>query len=259
MFPKWPAWLRSGAPRQGAVSPADPELTALALGLRKLIKRECVDEADAAIAQTWLAEAGLELTRIDSPAPDGQIVILAAGEERVLADGRDLEMAARRRSAGAETALGELLGYPNCCVDRFVSLEVQDDDALLAALLPREPLAAPAETLWLVGPLSLVSHAPCSLDCEATRLLGRRLLSALGRAHPGFEPAWRELAARVHVMMKDGTAYSLRVRDQRIAEAVHWSVPERGEAPNCDAPALEGRPFDAAAYAFLADHTAQER
>ncbi len=165
-------------------------------------------------------------------------------------------MAARRRSEGAEAAFGELLGYPSCCVTRFVGLEVQDDDALLAALLPREPDAAPAETLWLVGPLSLVSHAPCSLRCDATRLLGERLLSELGSTHPGFEAAWRELAARVHVMGSEGVAFSLRLQDQRIAEAVRWGVPEPGGAPYCNAPTLVGRPFDPAAYAFVANHTA---
>ena len=165
-------------------------------------------------------------------------------------------MAARRRSEGAEASLGELLGYPNCCVARFVGLEVQDDDALLAALLPREPEAAPAETLWLVGPLSLVSHAPCSLHCDATRLLGEGLLAALGSAHPGFEAAWRKLAARVHVVTSEGVAFSLQLQDQRVAEAVRWRVPKRGEAPYGSAPTLVGSPFDPGAYDFVADHTA---
>ncbi|HMR75537.1 MAG TPA: hypothetical protein PKD61_10500 [Polyangiaceae bacterium] len=254
-FPKWPARLRSGAPPTDGVSPADPELFGLLSGQRSLIKRECLNGRDADVAERWLAARALSLRRIPAPAPDGQTVILAARDSDALHRGEVLELEARRRDPSAVVALGRLLGYPACCIERFCSLSVQDDVALLGALLDGDTAAAPPETLWLVGPLSLISHAPCSLRCAASASLGADLLAALDTAYPGYATRWQELARRVHVMSSTGGALlSLRVFNQHIEHAVRWQVPDADAAAHADAPELAGAAFDASAYSFVADH-----
>jgi hypothetical protein len=254
-FPKWPARLRCGVPLGDSVSPADPELYGLLVGQRRLIKRECLDERDAGIAEAWLTGRGLSVRRIEAAAPDGQTVILAALESDSLGQAEAVELAARRRERGAEETLGTMLGYPACCIARFCSLEVQDDDALLKALLDAETTPAPAETVWLVGPLSLIAHAPCSLRCEASIAMGAALLAALDEAHPGFASRWRKLAARVHVMSADGALLSLQLGAGHIEHAVRWRVSESARA-DIEAPELVGVRFEASDHAFMADHRA---
>ena len=200
--PKWSARARSGEPQGDYVFPFDPETAGLGRGLRRVVKREARDEAEAIEAETWLRQRGLLVQRL------GQVV-LGARDAGELARAVEAERAGDR-DPSAVRALGEALGYPRCCVEAYLALPIRDDAALFDALLPAPGAApAPPETLWLVGPLALVSHAPCSLDCAATRELGGALLTALEAEHPAFRERWRSLARRVHVVTTQGRALCL--------------------------------------------------
>jgi len=149
-------------------------------------------------------------------------VLFAARDPQGAAQG----IAAERRlreldDASAVDAMGALLGYPACCRDAVAGLTLRDDESLFRALLPAPGAqAASALSSWL-GPLALISHAPCSLSCVPSLRLGAALLGELERAHEGFRARWLELSARIHVVTPEGL-WVLRVRsDDEV-----WSVLE---------------------------------
>ncbi len=113
------------------------------------------------------------------------------------------EAEAQRGSIGTRRA-GLLLGYPPCCVERFVELtsarEVEDEginEIVLrrfvddAERLPSGALGVP----WELNPLtslSPVGFMPCSSRCEAALRFARALLSLLsGSARTTTEAALR--------------------------------------------------------------------
>lgn len=218
-WPRWPSTLRSGRPAPGAVWPFDPELAGLRAGLRTVIKREALTPEHAEQDGRWLAAADLRVrtTRSGNGSPGAdppRIVTWAAGDDAVLDEAIADEHAIGGRGDAADSAvrrLGSRLGYPTCCIDRFVSLGARDDTTLASVLLPRldgtahDPLGT-----WLAGPLALVSHAPCSLDCAATRALAASLLAALDQDTPGFATAWRALATRMTAVDTSGRTWLLR-------------------------------------------------
>jgi hypothetical protein len=141
-------------------------------------------------------------------------VLFAARKDHLLARELTNAEAAIRTSGSRDAAawLGRELGYPACCVERFVALRAHDDLSLVSELLP-PPGTAPASPLtqWLTQPLALVSYAPCSLDCDATVTLAAALLDALERRAPGFARAWESLARRVHVVDSEGRCLALDI------------------------------------------------
>lgn len=213
--PAWPAGMRSGAPSgAGALWPYDAELTALKLGVRRLVRREwgaAEDDARARDAER-LSARGL---RLDVHRREGgRVVVLAARDRAVLEQARAHEARVESDAPGwedATRAMGEALGYPACCVETFVTARARGDAMLMAQMLPdvrHAPL--PPETLWVNGALALVSHVPCTPRCEATAALAGRVRDALDAAHPGFAARWRELAARVHLLTPQGRALAVR-------------------------------------------------
>lgn len=255
-LPKWSAALRAGTPREdlGGVIPFDPELAALRAGLRSVIKREALEDAEAGMSEAWLRRQGLVTRRLDQRGGDGQIVIFASVRTEELELAEQLEA---RDATTAKQELGALLGYPRCCSNAFARLELRDDRALLEALLPPPGSApAPPESLWLSGPLALVSHAPCSLHCEETLALGRKILALLTSELPGWEPRWRVLAQRLHVIDDRGTCLALRTDGERIAVADEIVAP-RGVALvplTKPRPELVGQRITDLAICFAADH-----
>jgi len=120
--PHWPPSMRSGA--GGApLWPFDAELTGLALGLRRLIRREWLASDPArAEDERWLASNGLSCRSI--PADEDRVVVLASDDASVLETACALEPHVERPSPQWEAAasqMGALLGYPPCCVRRFVA------------------------------------------------------------------------------------------------------------------------------------------
>jgi hypothetical protein len=200
MVPRWSSRARSGPPGADAIWPFDPELTQIELGLRRAIKRETRSDGEARLAVDWLQSRALEVEQRGS-------VVFAARDRGVLESIRAAD-AAGDRDPLAVREIGSLLGYPSCCSERYLSIDVRDDAGLFSALLPVDAAPAPAESLWLVGALALICHAPCGLMCVPTLLLGRATLGALDKAYPGFAVRWRELAARLHRVDQRGRVFS---------------------------------------------------
>lgn len=228
--PRWPVWLRTGRPRldRGELWPVDVELVALRLGHRHLIKREAFDERAAEADEAWLRSQGLKVRRRGPADPDGRRVLFAAGDERLLHDALEAETAMReRRGKDALGWFGASLGYPQCCVAAYGALHTRDDAMLYERLLPRPP-AAPASPLtqWVSQPLGLVSHAPCSIRCEATRASAADVLAAIEREHRGFERSWLELAQRIHAIDEEGRCWAIAFgEDGAIADAHELRAP----------------------------------
>lgn len=98
---------------------------------------------------------------------------------------------------GNDRALGALLGYPQCCVDHFARSEVlgritgqnRTSHAEHFALAATSIRAAP---FWMNtlhrDEHVLLSHLPCSLDCEHSSHLGRKRAALLRE----IDPYWFE-------------------------------------------------------------------
>lgn len=234
MVPRWSSRARSGSPSAGAIWPFDPELTQIDLRIREAIKRETRSDEEARLAIGWLETHSLAVEQCGS-------VVFAARDRGVLDSLRAADGAGDRDPV-AVREVGSLLGYPSCCTERYLSLDLRDDAALFSALLPPDAAPAPAESLWLVGGLALISHAPCGLECASTLLLGRATLEGLDGRYPGFGARWRELAARLHRIDERGRVFAdghprveivaselpAVVRAETGALRARWSADHRG-------------------------------
>src|SRR3989344_7976175 len=70
--------------------------------------------------------------------------------------------------------LGRLLGYPNCCIDFFIKRFTEDNPNL--QLKPTNPYTnLTKRDLDLV----IISHFPCSSDCEKSIQLGKIFLNVI--------------------------------------------------------------------------------
>ena len=181
---------------RAAADAPDGELVAFAAGLKPLLKRERLTREGAAAlaAGPWLEGSTVEV--FDGGRP-GDVTLLASRDAALVRHALSHEQA-ERRSGGhrqaAIAALGQALGYPECCVRAFAARAVHDDATVLDRLLPAgawTPLPWPANPL--VPGLSLVTHYPCRPDCPATTALGLAVLQHL-RAR---DPARADLARRV--------------------------------------------------------------
>jgi hypothetical protein len=219
VVPRWSSLARSGAPKAGELWPFDPELAQLRAGLRRVIKRETAGGEELERARAWLAESALTVV------VEG--AVLLAGVEPQAVERAHGAHRAGDRAPDAVRELGALLGYPTCCVERYLALDVRSDAALFSALLPPETERAPPESLWLVGALSLVSHAPCALGCQRTLALGGATLEELERGHPGWSARWRALAARRHVIDADGRVFCA---GEDVSEVIATAVPRLAPA-----------------------------
>jgi hypothetical protein len=206
--------MRSGAPHtaSGRLWPYDTETTAMGLGLRRLVLRETQDEGEAAADVRWLEGQGLIVRRADNDR-DGVHLHYAARDEETLARAIDMHRASCGTGEDFQDAarwMGEALGYPRCCVEAFSRVRSREDLVMFADLLPKvtgtptSPLAG-----FLLGSLTLVSHAPCSPGCVETRALAAAVLEAIDRSRPGFADLWDGLARRVHVISIEGRAFAL--------------------------------------------------
>lgn len=210
-LPRWSGAIRSVAPTPGEFWPFDAELDALLRAARRLIKRDGLATREVQATLDWFEDHGVA-TQVARES-DGRHVVFATLDRDLLARARSAEAALAAHDAGSDEAaawLGEALGYPACCVARFVRLSARDDAAIAQALLPTLPAPpASALTMWLHPPLSLHSHAACSLACEPTAALGRDTLDSLARARPGFAAWWLARARRLHLVDGEGRCFAL--------------------------------------------------
>ena len=250
-LPSWTEQHRIGFGEASELLPFDPEVVGLRLGTRRLAKRDRLDADTQARVETWWQSEGLQTRRAGH-------CVFGATDAEVLGEAERWQSRLEQDEAEASRALGEMLGYPSCCIDAYLALGGNDDVALASALLPALP-SAPASplTLWLHAPLALVSHAPCSLGCAATLELARRLLAGLEQRVPGFATRWMSYARRVHAFDELGHAWSIEM-DTTVESASVLEGPKLAEdttlvglPASIDAGGLiiEGRSFG-----LLADH-----
>lgn len=206
-----------------SLRPWDVELTAIEANLRRVVKLDQVPPSFVDTLQDNAEQRGLlveivtpQHTGDDASESAGRVTLLVAHDAATLVEARELEQVLLVRlgapgAAAAAAQMGELLGYPHCCAERFARVAAHNDTTLAWALLPG--LCAPASPLtqWLQPGLALLSHSPCALSCVASIDLGKRLLDALEVKEPGFAARWRSLAARVQVVDQRGNRLALAV------------------------------------------------
>jgi hypothetical protein len=206
-----------------AVRPWDVELTALTAGLRRIVKLDGVPPELVESLRHIAAQRGLGVEVVtpqgavaEATHSAGSVTLLVARDASALVEARGLEaLLLLHGGPGAKAAtlqMGELLGYPRCCVERFARIAEQNDTTLAWALLPGVPhTPAPPLTQWLQPGLWLLSHLPCDLHCAASIVLAERLLEALEATQPGFTARWRSLTARLQVVDHRGNRLALAV------------------------------------------------
>jgi len=175
--------------------PFDHELTQLAMGLRKVVKREFVSPQSLTEVRGlgWYArvvEGNYDVAPNSPevrPGAHADYCTVFFGEQAAVDKACLLEPIERgkrgddRREAMA--GLGTLLGYPGCCVAAYLDQLEQGEDASFARLFAAGPLeGAPRWNNLFVLSHALISHFPCTLACEVTAELAGATWSHLADA-----------------------------------------------------------------------------
>ncbi len=219
---------------------ADHELLGLGLGLRTVAKRMCTPgrAADRAsrFRELGLVASWFGVTTHGAHAAEREVILVAndrAAVDHAARVERALVEAARERADDTSVVreMGALLGYPSCCVERFVLLRARDDASLAGALLGPLGEPTPFETTFTIPPFTLVSHAPCTPRCEATRALVHALLAATDDATRAAYASLARFAWGV-----DDEGFLVRTRDG-ASERIDPSDTELAVRP-IDAPAF---------------------
>ncbi len=212
-----------------SLRPWDIELTALQARLRRVVKLDQVPAqfVNALVERT--EQRGFMVELVTAQRGDGSATLLVSPDSRTLAEAAALERqllvhGSDQSVDGASAQLGELLGYPPCCIERFGHVAEHNDTTLAWALLPEPTTSASPLSQWLQPGLALLSHSPCALSCAASIALAQRLLDAVDGADPGGTARWRALATRVQVVDRDGNRLALALDEsldspQRILAA----------------------------------------
>jgi hypothetical protein len=177
---------------------ADVEWLSVFDGVRRCALVGLSEEGISRAVPEWsarhLSASSLPLT--DLPAHPGLTFIVVGG----LAD---VNQARDAWAAHDDDALGQLLGYPDCCRrffhDVWVGRRSVDTTWAMAAntIAPQgsvvtldsiEPQLA--NILWRWTGVRAVPHLPCQFVCPATISLGERLLDVAARAGYGEEAGW---------------------------------------------------------------------
>lgn len=230
-----------------SLRPWDIELTALEARLRHVVKLDQVPDQFVETLKDRCEHRGFMVEVVTSDGDVGSATLLVSTDADILAKARDLERQLLVRGAdqsitGAAAQMGELLGYPPCCIERFGRVAEHNDTTLAWALLPGSPVPASPLSQWLQPGLALVSHSPCHLACAESIALAIRLLEAVDTADPGFATRWRALTTRIQVVDHEGNRLALAVdggleSPQRVLTADLLS----SASSSHPAPALVGR------------------
>lgn len=187
--------------------PFDHELTQLAMGLRKIVKREFTTAESLRELRSlgWyvhLAEGayGVDTESADVQHDGGGFHTAFFGDRAAVERAVTLEDVERRgrsdERCDAMAWLGALLGYPACCTAAYVTQAEQGEEASFARLFATGPLIdAPRWNNLFVLSHALISHFPCSLDCEASAELAGATWSHLATEDEARATAVAELLA----------------------------------------------------------------
>jgi hypothetical protein len=165
----------------------DFEALQLDAGLRRLVKRErgTVDEAER--AANALRARGVHVRVYVGPSGRGgapaRAIAFAAREPSVLERAIEIEEHVTMDAATREPLvreMGELLGYPLCCVDAFAHAVDQDDRTHFGRLAHAQSGVLALESNWAATMLRPFSHFPCEPACDATLRLAAATLERVG-------------------------------------------------------------------------------
>lgn len=203
------AWMRYDRPRR-------VDLLALRAGARTVAKFEDLDRDTALALARGLGAEGFRTARVGpyarrfdvtlstptGPADRYLVVASRGGEAEAVVE------AERDRSPEGARRAGLLLGYPPCCVERFVALERSSEaecdgvnEAALRALLDGPPVH------WALHPLcaeSPIGFVPCSGRCPGALAVARRVLDAVAREDPAGAAALRARLLRPMLIVRMG-------------------------------------------------------
>jgi len=188
--------------------PRSIDFIALERGARSAVKVEDLDAHSADAIDARLRAAGLEVVR---SAPYRKRFDVPESEDVDQADlfnlyvsrggeAREIALAERDRTPDGTRRAGLALGYPPCCVERFIALE--RSTATYADGLNEVALRAfvgEGVVPWELNPLSTLApicFTPCRAECPAALEVARRILAALRDADPAVYDETRDALRR---------------------------------------------------------------
>lgn len=202
------------------------EVFAVLAGIREVC---CIPlrEADVPKVQAWCREHGLAAEQslrrfvpVREPAKAGYSNIASftiAPSDVVFTDlmiSRNPEYS-RLAAACQDDAriFATMLGYPTCCIDFFAfwypRRAGRDNDYILPCIRSYKPYSFLNNSLLSYFDISLMSHFPCSPECEATRRISMDNLRGLERHAPELAGAMEtHLKSAVIYTEKQGIAYT---------------------------------------------------
>ncbi|MFT5435365.1 MAG: hypothetical protein ACI9OJ_006082 [Myxococcota bacterium] len=215
---------------QRSKGPLDAEKLQLHAGLRRLIKRERSTPEDAHRAATDFASMGFKTAVFEGVGGDDQRAIAFAGSdsaaiEAALAAESDLLGTADVR-ANAVRRLGELLGYPSCCVEALIDEPNQDDPSQIRRLAVSAE-SAPKGSLrwsdnWASHQLRPFSLFPCHTGCLAARALAERTVELFVEASPAYGAAVRDALQSVAIVQPSVHCFALLEGAEVDGETVRY-------------------------------------
>ncbi len=199
-------------------------LLSVAEGLRPA-GRAAVSPENLSDQVALIREAGLEHEVVDVPPCDtdharpGEIHVFFARTleqaRRVAAIERAFVSAERGPSPYGTAAfaweMGRALGYPECCIEAFVSAgpRATTHDLLRRAHARSRAFSWLLNCLNPASPFPLIPHLPCRFDCEASIVLARAVHGLLDRLFPGLAGTARALLRRPCLLLGPDRAVAL--------------------------------------------------
>jgi hypothetical protein len=105
----------------------------------------------------------------------------------IAAERQTAERARRFDEGRNDTALGEILGYPTCCVRSFTGqLSRSPQDPLLAIAEDEGWLPWYLNTTLLACDIGLLAHIPCGYDCQRSVEIGMKYFESVWSADRGY-------------------------------------------------------------------------
>lgn len=204
----------------------DPEHVALAAGIKPALRLRPPQSHFDAVAQQYRAE-GFAVVRAAT-------TLYVARSERPARELYDLESTlaratGRARNLPLQRRVGELLGYPACCIEAFLERCAREPHPRAGRLArPRSEAYFAAQTAWVARPhprlntllggegARIVSFEPCRFDCAAATVLADAICDALAREDATRATELDRQLARAVVILPDGTRAVVRIASGRV-------------------------------------------
>jgi hypothetical protein len=175
-----------------ALAGFDPEVEAVASGAKPACLKEAVPSADVDALVRAYEKMGLAARAVsthDRGGPDGRhqpgdthAIVAVAGDLRTLELAVEHQRGVERGEAGRIAAMGELMGYPPCCIEAFAAQRARGDNLdLERAPFRTHPDRPLAQLVNRFGAVALVSHMLCAPDCAASVERAEARLGAVAR------------------------------------------------------------------------------